>query len=209
MHTFSKDPLGGVPAKRAFDILVSAILLALLSPLLALVTFLIWLQDGESPLFWQERVGEFGARFWMPKFRTMVPRADALKADLLEKADHQGSITFKMKADPRITPLGRILRKLSIDELPQLVSVLTGDMTLVGPRPATPNEVARYVGRQRGRVMARPGLTCLWQVSGRSDLPFPQQVELDLAYLAERSLGLDFWLLARTVPAVLSGRGAY
>jgi lipopolysaccharide/colanic/teichoic acid biosynthesis glycosyltransferase len=195
--------------KRLIDIIVSLSLLFLLFPLFLLVAFLIWLTDGGPALFWQVRVGRWGHEFPFPKFRSMVFNAEQLKARLLSLNDHKEGVTFKMKRDPRVTWIGRIIRKLSIDELPQLWCVLKGDMTLVGPRPPVPGEVNRYTRADRRRLDVTPGLTCLWQVSGRGNLSFARQVELDVEYIENRSLWLDLKLLLRTVPAVLTGRGAY
>ena len=165
--------------------------------------------DGGPVLFWQTRVGQRGRPFPFPKFRSMVPRAEQLKGQLQAHNDHGDSITFKMRQDPRTTPIGRFLRRFSLDELPQLWCVLIGQMSLVGPRPPVPSEVARYRPEHRRRLEAKPGLTCIWQVSGRGDLSFDQQVRLDVEYIERRSIWLDLWLLLCTVPAVLSGRGAY
>jgi lipopolysaccharide/colanic/teichoic acid biosynthesis glycosyltransferase len=140
----------------------------------------------------------------------MVMNAEELKESLLDACDHgDGSITFKMRQDPRVTPVGRIVRRLSIDELPQLYSVLRGDMTLVGPRPPVPREVAEYSLADRRRLDVTPGLTCIWQVSGRGDLPFHRQLELDVEYIEKQSAALDIELLVKTIPAVLTGKGAY
>ena len=140
----------------------------------------------------------------------MVADAEARKAALAAANSHGADgVTFKMKGDPRITRIGRLIRKLSIDELPQLWLVLTGDMSLVGPRPPVPSEVARYTLEDRRRLEVTPGLTCIWQVSGRSEIPFERQVGLDVEYIESRSFLMDLRLLARTVPAVLAGRGAF
>lgn len=195
--------------KRAIDVTVALILLPLLLPLFAMVALFIKLTDGGPVLFWQKRVGRWGRVFPFPKFRSMVVNAEKLKTQLLEKNDHKSGVTFKMKRDPRITWIGRIIRKTSIDELPQLWCVLTGEMTLVGPRPPVPDEVAKYRLCERRRLEVVPGLTCLWQVSGRGDLPFDKQVELDLEYIRSQSLWLDLKICLMTVPAVLLGRGAY
>jgi lipopolysaccharide/colanic/teichoic acid biosynthesis glycosyltransferase len=171
----------------------------------------IKLTSPTGPVFFaQERVGLAGRRFRMWKFRTMVPGADALK-DQLQKLRAQASdgVRFKMVADPRITKVGGVLRKLSIDELPQLFNVLIGDMTLVGPRPPVQREVALYDSRALRRLEVKPGLTCLWQVRGRSDLSFAQQVELDIEYIDRVSPTEEIRILFATVPAVLTGRGAY
>ena len=139
----------------------------------------------------------------------MTPNADQRKWLLLHQSHHNDSRTFKIPQDPRITRVGRILRKTSIDELTQLWNVLMGDMSIVGPRPAVPSEVALYTSEDRRRLLVKPGLTCIWQVSGRGDLPFTAQVQLDLEYIQRRSLWLDIKLISKTIPAVLSGRGAY
>lgn len=194
--------------KRALDILVSATALLLLTPLFVVLAALIK-KDGGPALYWQSRVGLNGRAFPFPKFRSMVVNADALKDELLTQNDHQDSITFKMKEDPRVTPVGRVMRRLSMDELPQFWCVLKGDMSLVGPRPPVPREVALYTLEERQRLSVRPGLTCIWQVEGRGDIPFPQQVKLDRDYIFRQSLSLDLSLLFRTVPAVLAGKGAY
>lgn len=206
----SPAPLYYLTCKRLLDIMVAALALALLTPLFAVVALLIWLTDGGPVLYWQRRAGERGRAFDMPKFRSMVVNADALRQRLAEGNQHGAAgVTFKMKKDPRITWIGRIIRRFSIDELPQLWCVLQGEMTLVGPRPALVSEVDRYGSSDRVRLAVKPGLTCIWQVSGRSELAFDQQVKLDARYVQRRSLAMDLSLLFRTVPAVLSGRGAY
>jgi lipopolysaccharide/colanic/teichoic acid biosynthesis glycosyltransferase len=144
----------------------------------------------------------------MFKFRSMVPDAEARKAALMAQNEMRDGILFKIRRDPRVTRVGRICRKLSLDELPQLFNVLRGDMSLVGPRPPVPSEVARYDARHRRRLAGIPGITCLWQVSGRNDIDFHGQVELDVAYIERQTLGLDLAILVRTVPAVLTGKGA-
>ncbi len=195
--------------KRALDIVVSGTMIAMLLPLFAVVAACIKLTDGGPVLFWQKRVGQWGREFDFPKFRSMVMNAEQLKDGLLAQSEHADQRTFKMKRDPRITWIGRIIRKLSVDELPQVWSVLKGDMSLVGPRPPVPREVALYSLEDRRRLDVTPGLTCIWQVSGRGDIPFPEQVQLDVRYIESQSLWLDCKLLFQTVPAVLSGRGAY
>jgi lipopolysaccharide/colanic/teichoic acid biosynthesis glycosyltransferase len=196
-------------SKRCLDVVGAAALLVALGPLFLIVALLIKLNDGGPVLFWQRRVGQWGRPFWFPKFRSMVVNAEQLKAQLLARNDHGSCVTFKMKRDPRITWIGRVIRKTSVDELPQLWCVLKGDMSLVGPRPPLPQEVAAYSLTQRRRLEVVPGLTCLWQISGRGDLPFPRQVDLDIEYIESRSLWVDLRILLRTVPAVLLGRGAY
>jgi lipopolysaccharide/colanic/teichoic acid biosynthesis glycosyltransferase len=200
---------GAKGLKRLLDILGALFFLAALSPLFLIVAVLIKLTDGGPVLFWQTRVGRWGREFPFPKFRSMVVNAEALKDTLLSQNVHKEGVTFKMKKDPRVTWIGGIIRKLSIDELPQLWCVLKGDMSLVGPRPPVPREVAQYSLADRRRLDVTPGLTCIWQVSGRGDIPFPQQVELDVQYIQSQSFWLDIKLLLKTIPAVLLGKGAY
>lgn len=198
------------PFKRAVDLIGATALAILLALPLALIAVLIKLQDGGPILFWQTRVGRKGRCFSFPKFRSMITNAEAVLESIEHHNHHRnGSITFKMKRDPRITPLGRFLRKYSVDELPQLWCIFKGDMSLVGPRPPLPREVDRYSPRDLRRLDVAPGLTCLWQVEGRGDLPFEKQVELDIRYVDTQSFGLDLRLLLRTIPAVLQGKGAY
>jgi exopolysaccharide biosynthesis polyprenyl glycosylphosphotransferase len=193
--------------KRVFDILSSAIALAILSPLMIVVAVLIKLTSRGSVLFRQERVGLHGRPFDMLKFRSMVSNAEALKAKLMARNEQQGPV-FKMARDPRITAVGRFIRKYSIDELPQLINILRGDMSIVGPRPPIPSEVARYEAWQRRRLSVRPGLTCVWQVSGRNEISFEEWMYLDMQYIDHWSLAQDFQLILKTVPVVLTGRGA-
>lgn len=201
---------GNNAIKRVMDISVSLIALLLLSPLFLVVALCIRLTDGGPALFWQARVGKWGRVFAFPKFRSMVTNAEALKAKLVEQNQHGGEgITFKMKRDPRITWIGRIIRRTSIDELPQLWCVLTGDMSLVGPRPAVVSEVNQYTLDNRRRLDIKPGLTCIWQVSGRSEIPFDQQCQLDVEYIEQQSTLADIQLLLKTIPAVITGKGAY
>lgn len=195
--------------KRAVDVAAVLLVAPFALPVLALAGLLIKLTDGGPVLYWQSRVGERGRRFDFPKLRSMVVNAEALRGQLEARNEHRGGITFKIRDDPRITWIGRIVRRWSIDELPQLWCVLVGDMSLVGPRPALPAEVRRYSPSDLRRLDATPGLTCLWQISGRADVPFDRQVVMDVSYIQERSLRLDLWILLLTVPAVLSGRGAY
>lgn len=196
--------------KRALDLLVVLPALLLLAPLFAAVALAIRLHDGGPVLFWQRRVGLDGCEFAFPKFRSMRVDAEAVRAQIEALNQHgKDGVTFKMKRDPRITPVGRFIRRFSIDELPQLWCVLVGHMTLVGPRPPLPSETARYSLLDRSRMSVKPGLTCIWQVNGRSEIPFDQQVQMDIEYIQQRSIGTDLKLLAKTVPAVVRGRGAY
>lgn len=208
--TTSDTAPAGYRGKRLLDLIAGSVLLVCLSPLCLVVAAMIRLADSGPVLFWQRRVGAGGVLFNFPKFRSMVTDAEARQAFLVEHNKHgAGEVTFKIEKDPRITRLGRFIRRHSIDEIPQLWCVVKGDMTLVGPRPATPAEIARYDARERGRLGAKPGLTGLWQVSGRSDLSFREQVELDLLYIRTQGLFLDLKILLLTIPAVLTGRGAY
>lgn len=196
--------------KRALDLLLVVPALLLLAPLFALVAIAIRAHDGGSVLYWQRRVGRHGREFDFPKFRSMRMDADAQRAQLLARNQHGAdSLTFKLRRDPRITPLGRWIRRTSVDELPQLWCVLKGEMTLVGPRPPLVSEVARYTVEERERLVVTPGLTCIWQVNGRSEVPFPQQLAMDLDYIRRPGLWADIRLLLKTLPAVVRGRGAY
>jgi len=195
--------------KRVVDVIVSIVVFFVLAPLMLSVAAAIKLTDGGPVLFWQTRVGMYGREFAFPKFRSMVVDSERLRKELLDKNVHGDGVTFKMKRDPRVTWIGRIIRKLSIDELPQLWCVLKGDMSLVGPRPPLPDEVRKYSLKDRRRLDVRPGLTCIWQVRGRGDIPFEEQVALDVEYINSRSIWRDFLLLLETIPAVLFGRGAY
>lgn len=220
--TWSDDVLGGLlishyasmaegwrtDVKRVFDIIVSSALLLLFSPLFLVIAILIKL-SGPGPVFFtQDRVGLCKRRFKMYKFRTMVVDAEQRIGEL-ERLNEVSGPVFKIKDDPRVTPLGKLLRKSSLDELPQLINVLKGDMSLVGPRPLP---VRDYEGFdqdwQRRRFSVRPGMTCLWQIAGRSSIPFESWMQLDLQYIDRWSLWLDLQILARTIPAVLKGFGA-
>jgi exopolysaccharide biosynthesis polyprenyl glycosylphosphotransferase len=194
--------------KRVLDVAISSLLLFLLAPSLTIVALLIKFTCGGPILFKQERVGLNKRRFLIYKFRTMVPNADAQMAEL-EKLNEVSGPVFKIKNDPRMTPIGRFLRRASIDELPQLFNVLKGDMSLVGPRPLPVRDYQGFSEDwQRRRFSIRPGITCLWQVNGRSAISFEKWMQLDLQYVDEWSLWLDIKILARTVPAVLKGSGA-
>jgi lipopolysaccharide/colanic/teichoic acid biosynthesis glycosyltransferase len=201
--------VGSNAVKRGVDITGALFALMCFSPILAAVAIAIKVTDRGPVMFWQKRVGQWGQEFPFPKFRSMVVNAEQLKADLITKNDHENGITFKMKRDPRITGIGRITRKLSLDELPQLFCVLGGEMSLVGPRPPLPREVAQYSLLDRRRLDVKPGLTCIWQVSGRGDIPFDRQVQLDIQYIESQSIWLDLLLLLKTAPAIVFGKGAY
>jgi len=194
--------------KRCMDMGGAAAALVLLSPVFAATALAIKLEDRGPVFYKQTRVGKWGATFRIYKFRSMVVNADKM-LDQLADRNEAGDILFKMKRDPRITRTGSVIRKLSIDEFPQFWNVLKGDMSLVGPRPAVPKEVAQYTLEQRRRLEIKPGITCFWQVGGRSELDFHQQVDLDIQYIESPSFWTDIVLLLKTVPAVLLGKGAY
>jgi exopolysaccharide biosynthesis polyprenyl glycosylphosphotransferase len=195
-------------AKRAFDIVVSAMMLILFSPIMAVVALVIKLTDRGPILFRQVRVGKGGKEFVCYKFRSMCVDAEDRKKMLMHLNEASGPV-FKIKHDPRITPFGRFIRMSSLDEFPQFWNVLLGDMSIVGPRPPIPAEVATYTAYQRGRLAVLPGLTCLWQVSGRSNVTFERWVELDLAYIDTMSFMNDVKIVLKTIPAVLIGSGAH
>jgi lipopolysaccharide/colanic/teichoic acid biosynthesis glycosyltransferase len=198
----------GAVTKRTLDLILSGIALALLSPLFLLLAICIKLEDRGPVFFVQNRVGRFGREFRMIKFRSMCMNAEQRLKELLAKNQHKQGVTFKLKNDPRITRVGRYLRKFSLDELPQFYNVFRGDMSLVGPRPPVPREVALYSQADRRRLAVKPGITCIWQVSGRAEIDFKGQVELDVQYITSQGLTTDLRILAKTVPAVVSGKGA-
>jgi lipopolysaccharide/colanic/teichoic acid biosynthesis glycosyltransferase len=206
--TWRAEVAVGPRLKRALDLAGAIALILVTAPILLAVAIAIKLEDGGPILFRQVRVGKDGRHFVIFKFRSMVQNAEALKAQLLAQNEMRDGILFKIRKDPRITRVGRLIRKLSLDELPQLFNVVRGEMSLVGPRPPVPSEVARYDPAHRRRLSATPGITCLWQVSGRNEIDFQGQVRLDVQYIERQSLGLDLAILLRTIPAVISGRGA-
>lgn len=194
--------------KRTADLGVSLVAILVFIPLTLIIAVAIKM-DAPGPVFFKQiRVGEKGRLFLLYKFRSMYRDADKMKQSLSDMNEAEGPV-FKIKRDPRITKVGALLRKTSLDELPQFINVLRGDMSLVGPRPPLPLEVEKYTDYQRGRLAVRPGLTCLWQVQGRSSVSFDRWVELDLEYIRNQSLWLDAKILVKTVPAVLKGTGAY
>lgn len=202
--------LGGTRAvtKGAFDRCAAAAVLLVLGPLMAILATAIWLSDGGPALFTQIRVGKDGRTFKIYKFRTMVVDAEQRKAGLLDRNEHDG-VLFKLRKDPRVTAVGVHLRRWSADELPQLFNVLRGDMSLVGPRPALPDEAAKYAGYVHRRLVVKPGITGLWQVSGRANLSWDESVRLDLRYVENYSLVLDLQILWKTISALIRGAGAY
>jgi len=195
-------------SKRTFDVIGSGAALLLLTPPLIIIGALIRL-DGGPAFFAQTRVGRYGRIFKMFKFRSMRPDAEKLLVALLAANKHKEGVTFKIKDDPRVTKIGRWLRRFSLDELPQFYNVFRGDMSLVGPRPPVPREVALYSLADRRRLSVKPGITCIWQISGRAEIDFPGQVRLDVNYIESQSLGQDIKILARTPRAVVFGPGAY
>jgi exopolysaccharide biosynthesis polyprenyl glycosylphosphotransferase len=194
--------------KATFDRAGATIGLILITPVLIGIAVWIWAGDRRSPIFRQTRVGRGGREFTLYKFRTMVPDAEHIKVDLADQNETDG-LLFKMRSDPRVTAAGRCLRRYSLDELPQLINVMAGQMSLVGPRPPLPEEVQEYADDMRRRLLVRPGLTGLWQVSGRSDLSWAESVRLDLRYVENWSLGFDLLILWRTARAVIGRSGAY
>jgi lipopolysaccharide/colanic/teichoic acid biosynthesis glycosyltransferase len=201
-------PAAWVSAKRAMDIAIALGVLLLTAPLIVLAMIGIMICSPGSPIFAQERVGLYGRRFTLFKLRTMKLGAHA-QLGALRAADIAGGPTFKMKNDPRVFPLGRILRKLSVDELLNLVNVLRGEMSIVGPRPALPSEVEKYDDFALRRLRAKPGLTCIWQISGRSNVGFTEWMQMDHEYLDNWSPAYDVKILLSTIPCVLFARGAY
>ncbi len=198
---------GSLRIKRCFDRVAAGIALLVLSPVFLGVALAVKIEDRGPVFFRQTRIGARGRPFAMWKFRSMVVDAEARLAQIAAQSERVGN--FKMKRDPRVTRVGAVLRRLSLDELPQLINVALGEMSIVGPRPALPCEVMTYDATTRERLSGLPGLTCTWQVSGRADIPFAQQVVLDVDYLRKRTLLGDLKLILRTIPAVISARGAY
>lgn len=194
--------------KRTFDIVASFLALIVLLPFFVLISVAIFIDDPHaSPIFCQKRIGRHGKEFAMYKFRSMVANAEKLKEELIKENEMDGPV-FKMKNDPRITRIGRFLRKTSIDELPQLFNVLKGDMSFVGPRPPLPNEVAQYNDYQKLRLVVTPGLTCIWQTENdRNEIMFDQWVEMDIDYIEHRTMFKDIMLIVRTVLVMFTKEG--
>jgi len=208
--TFHERSMHGTEriAKRIFDLAVSSVILFLLLPFFFIMAVLIKLSSPGPVLYVSKRCGKNGRVFNFYKFRSMFNEAHALKEKIRHKSEVSGPV-FKIKKDPRVTRIGRFMRRYSIDELPQFINVLKGDMSLVGPRPPTPDEVEKYEYWQMQRLNITPGITCLWQVRGRSELSFYKWVKLDLWYINNWSFGLDLMILWKTIPAVIKGKGAY
>ena len=194
--------------KRGFDVAASGLFLLVFSPLYLAIALLIRLEDGGPALFTQTRVGRYGREFTMYKFRSMCANAEARLQEVLARNHHREGITFKIKDDPRLTRIGKTLRKYSLDELPQVWNVFRGDMSLVGPRPPLPREVAHYSLADRRRLAVQPGITCLWQIGGRSEIDFSGQVKLDVDYIESAGFSTDIKILFKTVPAVVAAKGA-
>ena len=194
--------------KRVMDIVGAVIGLVLTSPIMLIIVILIKLEDPKGPVFFsQVRNGKYPKTFKMYKFRSMYVDAEDRLQELMHLNEQSGP-AFKMKNDPRITKVGKFIRKTSLDELPQLFNVLKGDMSLVGPRPALPREVEQYTSHQMQRLLVKPGLTCIWQVSGRNNIGFDEWVELDIEYIKTRNLWLDIKLILLTIPAMLGDENA-
>ena len=195
--------------KRLFDIVASCLGLIVLSPIFLITAICIKVNDPKGPVFYtQTRVGKNGKQFRMFKFRSMVSNADELLAKLRSQNEVNGAM-FKIKNDPRITSVGRVIRKYSIDELPQLINVINGTMSIVGPRPPLPYEVAEYTEYDRQRLLVTPGATGMWQVGGRNDVNFDEMVRLDLTYIQNRSVWLDFIIILKTIKIMIKPKGAY
>lgn len=195
--------------KRLFDIVASSVALVILSPLLLIIAICIKVDDPKGPVFYsQVRVGKDGKHFKMFKFRSMVTNADQLLEKLRAKNEVDGAM-FKVKNDPRITRVGRVIRKYSLDELPQLANVVLGSMSIVGPRPPLVSEVSEYTDYDKQRLMVKPGATGMWQVGGRNDVSFDEMVRLDLTYIQERSICLDLKIMFETVKIMIVPNGAY
>ena len=196
-------------AKRFIDIVGSFLGLVLLSPLFLAIAIAVKLSGPGPVIFSQIRVGRYGRHFNFYKFRSMNVNAEAQKKALLSQNESKDGVIFKMKNDPRITKVGRFLRRTSLDEMPQLWNVLIGDMSLVGPRPPVPQEVREYTLEDRKRLDVIPGITCLWQIKGRSEIPFNEQVQLDKEYILAPGFWKDIKILFKTIPAIIGGKGAY
>lgn len=195
--------------KRLFDVVASSIGVVVISPVLLIIAICIKVDDPHGPVFYtQTRVGKDGHEFKIIKFRSMVSNADELLAKLQDQNEVDGAM-FKMKDDPRITRVGRVIRKYSLDELPQLINVLTGSMSIVGPRPPLVSEVEQYTEYDKQRLLVTPGATGMWQVGGRNDVDFDEMVRLDLTYIQNRSVWLDLKIMLETVKVMIKPNGAY
>ena len=200
---------GSYTVKRVMDIAASLFGMVLLSPVFLAIAAAVKLSSPGPVIFSQIRVGRYGRHFKFYKFRSMRQDAEAQKDKLMDRNESADGVIFKMKEDPRITKVGKFLRRTSLDELPQLWNVFIGDMSLVGPRPPVPSEVEKYTLEVRKRLDVFPGITCLWQIKGRSEIPFHEQVQLDKEYILTSGVWKDFVILLKTIPAIIGGRGAY
>ena len=200
---------GSYVLKRTMDICASLFGMLLLSPVFIAIAVAVKLSSPGPVIFSQTRVGRYGRHFKFYKFRSMRQDAEAQKDGLMDKNESADGVIFKMKEDPRITKVGKFLRRASLDELPQLWNVFIGDMSLVGPRPPVPSEVEKYTLEDRKRLDVIPGITCLWQIKGRSEIPFHEQVQLDKEYILTPGVWKDIVILLKTIPAIIGGRGAY
>lgn len=202
-----------IPTKRFFDFLFSLFALAIASPILVIIAITIKFSSRGKLIYSHERIGRGGRPFRCYKFRTMYSDADKRLKDLLISNPHlkaEWEKNFKLKNDPRVTPIGTFLRKTSLDELPQFWNVIKGDLSVVGPRPVVREEIEKHFGENATKILSiRPGLTGLWQVSGRSDISYENRIALDMQYIDQQSLALDLILIAKTIPAMISSRGAY
>ncbi|MFC4652863.1 sugar transferase [Lactococcus nasutitermitis] len=195
--------------KHFFDVFLSIILIVILIPLWILIVIAMKIEDFKGPILYkQERIGINGSKFIMYKFRSMIVEADMLRNELEARNEQRGPI-FKIKKDPRITKVGNVLRKMSLDEFPQLFNIVKGEMSLIGPRPSLPSEVEKYSEYQMERFSVKPGCTGLWQVSGRSNLDFDQMIQLDLKYINKYGPMIDIKIFLKTFKVILTGEGAY
>ena len=212
-HHFQKIPVKHTPVKRLFDILFSSSALVILAPVYLWITLAIRFSSKGRVIYSHERIGRGGKPFPCYKFRTMYPDADQRLSQLLDncpKMRNEWKETRKLKNDPRVTPVGKFLRKTSLDELPQFWNVLKGDLSIVGPRPVVQEEVIQYLGAKAVKILSiRPGLTCIWQVSGRNDTSYNKRIELDEKYVDNHSMLLDITLIAKTIPSMILSKGAY
>lgn len=206
--TITETKKGYLVVKRVFDVVMSLVALIVLSPVFLVTAIAIWAEDRGPVIFLQKRNGLNGEVFRMYKFRSMCVDAPNMHKELLKMNELDGP-AFKLKDDPRVTKVGRFIRKTSIDELPQLINILKGEMSIVGPRPLPTYETEQCTDYQRQRLLIKPGLTCYWQCSGRNDIPFDEWMELDLKYIEEASFWVDLKIIFMTVEAVICGKGAY
>jgi len=207
-HSIGKQKTKYRVIKRIMDVLCSVLALIVLLPIFLITAIAIWIEDGGPIIYSQDRNGINGKVFRMYKFRSMCRDAEKLHKNLLNRNEIDGPV-FKMKCDPRVTKVGRVIRRTSIDELPQLINILKGEMSVVGPRPIVTYETERFNEYQKQRMAVKPGLTCYWQCRGRNDVSFDEWIKLDLKYIQEESFWVDIKIVLQTVRIVLSGKGAY